>query len=160
MKKLIYLFVMLMLVSGCATVSQVTPKLSLGMTKEEVIAKCGNPTQSGALKDKDGKVLESFMYRETLYQGALGQGGYASPITTYVYFEDGKVVYYGNPNPTSEPSRSSGQSNDDSHLIQQQIDLQRQQVDLQRQQNMQQQMDRAWDSASQATRDAIERNKI
>lgn len=95
MKKLIYFLGVVMLICGCATTSAVTPKLSLGMTKQEVLAKCGNPTQSGAIKDKEGRTLESFMYRETLYEMPLPMGGYAPPAITYVYFIDGKVIYFG-----------------------------------------------------------------
>lgn len=158
MKRTIFLLITILFLSGCATTSVVAPKLRLGMTKEEVLKACGNPTQSGAIQDKDGKVLESFMYREALYGGALGLGGYAPPVVTYVYFADGKVVYYGNPNPSTEPSRQgyvqpAARSSDNAYLMQQQIDLQRQQ-------QMQQQMNDAWNRATQATQDAIKRNQI
>lgn len=98
MKRLFALLLCLGL-CGCATTSSVTPNLSLGMTKQEVIAKCGNPTQAGAIQGKDGKAYETFMYRE---EGLITARD--SIITTYVYFADGKVIYYGgNPNmPTEE----------------------------------------------------------
>ncbi|MDP8261915.1 MAG: DUF2845 domain-containing protein [Candidatus Ancaeobacter aquaticus] len=97
MKRLICLIAVIIMVSGCATTSRVTPKLSLGMTKEEVLSKCGNPVQSGAVQGQDGKALESFMYRESLYSEVTGYK--LVPTITYVYFVDNKVIYYGS-NPT------------------------------------------------------------
>lgn len=105
MKKLIYLFVMAILVSGCATTSSITPQLQLGTTKDEVLKKCGQPIQVSATKDKDGKVMETFMYRETLYGNIIAPRAETTVLITYVNFEDGKVVYFGNPNPPTESSR-------------------------------------------------------
>lgn len=162
MEKIIGLLILAVLINGCVTTSSITPNLAIGMTKQEVIAKCGKPMQAGAVKDKDGRILESFMYREILSQGTLGLGGYAPPVITYVYFADGKVVYYGNPNPPTEPSRQgyaqpAAPSSDNSYLMQEQIDLQRKQ---QMQQQMQQQTNDAWNRATQATQDAMKRNQI
>ncbi|UCG35276.1 MAG: DUF2845 domain-containing protein [Candidatus Omnitrophota bacterium] len=89
MKRLICLFIMLIVLSGCATTSVITPKLALGMTKEEVLKKCGRPLRSGAMRGEKGEVLETFVYEETLFR--QGQAW----ITTYVYFQDNEVIYYG-----------------------------------------------------------------
>ena len=97
MKRLIYLFIFAMFVSGCATTYSFTSKLSLGMTKQEVLAKCGNPFQAGAVKGNDGRTYETLTYK--FYDMFTGE------ITTYVFFTDGKIVYYGgNPNMPNEPS--------------------------------------------------------
>ena len=103
MRKAIALLVLVLLISGCATTSSITPKLSLGMTKQEILAKCGQPFQAGAVKGSDGKTYESFMYKENICQTSVGIGTF-TPVITYVWFSDGKVVYYGgNPNiPTEE----------------------------------------------------------
>lgn len=92
MKKIIYLLVIAALLIGCATVSRVTPRLSLGMTKKEVLAKCGRPYQSSAVEGYDGKIYETFTYKETLRETFMGD---QTPVYTYVHFVDDKVVYYG-----------------------------------------------------------------
>ena len=84
MKKLVGLLVLVMVVSGCA----VTPKLTLGMAKQEVLTKCGTPKQSGTMQDKNGQILESFIYDEGFWSP---NGG----VVTHVYFADDKVIYYG-----------------------------------------------------------------
>ena len=90
MKKLICFLILVMLVSGCgATTSKLTPKLALGMTKQEVLAKCGTPRQLGAMQTKDGQVIENFIYEEGRFWNIHGL------INTYIYFIDGKVVCYG-----------------------------------------------------------------
>ena len=81
-----------MVVSGCVTTS-VSSNLSLGMSKEEVLAKCGKPFQAGAIKDSKGQLLESFHYKQ---QTKLSPTAVPIETDTYVYFTDGRVVYYGN----------------------------------------------------------------
>ncbi len=101
MRKVV-LLILCVLLSGCVTTSAVTPKLSLGMTKQEVLAACGNPRQSGAIQTQDGRILESFEYKES---PLLEPASKDLSITTYVYFEDGKVIYYGgNPTMPTEPT--------------------------------------------------------
>jgi len=100
MRKIILAIISLTIIlHGCATTSRITPKLSLGMTKQEVLRKCGNPLQSGALKRENGKMVETFIYKEKIFfteETSILRG---NPLNTYVYFEDGKVVYFGgNPN--------------------------------------------------------------
>jgi uncharacterized protein YceK len=103
MKNLVYILMLAILLSGCATVSSVSPKLSLGMSKQEVLAKCGRPTQIGAVQGADGRTFETFTYREMLSESFVG--GSQTPFYTYVYFVDGKVIYYGNnPNMPAMPN--------------------------------------------------------
>ncbi len=57
--------------------------ISLGQSKEEIIAKYGKPyTQE--LEYADGKTVETIGYKEHLY--------YGYKINTYFVFEDGKLV--------------------------------------------------------------------
>jgi hypothetical protein len=92
MKKLLFIILCLVLIAY-ATTSPVTPKLASGMTKKEVITKCGKPAQTGEIKDKNGRTLESFIYKETSIFDP------ENPVITYVYFADDKVIYFG-----SDPS--------------------------------------------------------
>ena len=97
MKKYIFLIFIVMSViflSSCAHHRRVplTQRIELGMTKENVKMLCGNPSQVGAMKKNDGKVIESFIYRQTKYNAWTET---SRTIDTYVYFEDGKVINYG-----------------------------------------------------------------
>ena len=105
MKKLICLLVLVMILSGCATVSSISPKLSLGMSKQEVLEKCGRPFQAGVIPNNNKEVLERFTYKEI--ETLMFFGGRPKSTYTYVYFADGKVIYYGsNPNMPTEESQS------------------------------------------------------
>jgi|GEM_PF-3638295 len=90
MKKIPLIFLCALL-SGCATVSRVSPQLNLGMTKEEVLKKCGTPRQAGAMKDGNLRIIETFKYTEFPFFHSAA----TEPITTYIYFSEGKVIYYG-----------------------------------------------------------------
>jgi hypothetical protein len=90
MKKISLLFLCALLF-GCTTISRVSPRLNLGMTKAEVLKKCGPPRQAGAMKDNDLQIIETFKYTELPFFHSAS----TEPITTYVYFLEGNVVYYG-----------------------------------------------------------------
>lgn len=91
MNKYLLFLLSLFIVSGCAT-TRITPKISLGMTKKEVIKLCGEPYKTGATIER-GEKLEAFTYQErALYSP---QYGLFSPYSfIHIYFIDGKVVQY------------------------------------------------------------------
>ena len=82
---------------GCATVSGIAPKLSIGMTKEEVLKQCGQPYTMAATIDKStGRPLEALAYRERVKQttdGLFNPG--SGEIITNIFLIDGKVIQYG-----------------------------------------------------------------
>lgn len=85
-----------MLAAGCATTesSQITSKLSLGMTREEVLKTCGKPYASGAAFDPDTGVSKEYLvYKETIYPGDNYRPYEA--LMTSVFLIDDKVVQYG-----------------------------------------------------------------
>ena len=86
MKKLIYLFIMVMLVSGCACMGKPlisrTNELRLGMTKDEVISILGEPVSTQA-NIEEGERLEYWVSEHFM----------AVPYS--VTIKDGKVVKYG-----------------------------------------------------------------
>ncbi|MFH1698792.1 MAG: hypothetical protein ABH882_07020 [Candidatus Omnitrophota bacterium] len=91
MKKLIYLFVLAMLVSGCAAFanSRMTPKLSLGMTKQDVLKIGGQPYKAAATIDKKtGEPTEVLTFREYICCPA----DYLYVVT---HFKEGKLVQFG-----------------------------------------------------------------
>ena len=95
MKRIIFLIIIPFLLSACATTSQITPKLSLGMTKQEVLKNCGRPYKTGATTNSQtGEIIEALTYRE--YIDAPGFR-IAEPdiIFVNIYFKNGKVVQYG-----------------------------------------------------------------
>ena len=96
MKKKYFLLILFLLLSGCVTASKITPKLSLGMTKQQVLQNCGRPYKSGATIDpKTGETIEALTYREFIYDSAAGDLVTPPPTFINIYFKDGKVVQYG-----------------------------------------------------------------
>ena len=96
MKKSIYFCMVALLVAGCATTesSRITSKLSLGMTRGEVLRKCGKPYASGAAFDPDTGVSKEYLvYKETIYPGDNYRPYEA--LMTSVFIVDGQVVQYG-----------------------------------------------------------------
>ena len=85
MRKLIYLFVLAVLVSGCAALlpNQLN-SLKLGMSKEEVIKTLGPPESISA--------SEGIEY---LNYSALVVGGMGATTPHYVCIQGGKVVSFG-----------------------------------------------------------------
>ena len=84
MRKIVILLVVVILISGCVTPASRTNRLSLGMTKSEVIAAMGNPISTKA-KAEEGEWLEYW----------LDVGGWESQ-RYWVILKDNKVVQYGN----------------------------------------------------------------
>lgn len=115
MKKLIYLFITVMLVSGCATSQRTLRSISLDMTKEEVVAKIGEPTVvRGSIRNKFNQVVEIWEYTlstrrageffgdttaTVLSLGILGPVLYEKSTNQkqnyWLYFYDGKLVQWG-----------------------------------------------------------------
>ncbi len=98
MKKLIYLFVLVMLVSGCATTAKYEAKLNtwIGASEDSLIASWGVPDKTYNLSDSK-KAIEfihkdiletggySYMVPQTTYQsGTIGNKAYSGTATTYV----------------------------------------------------------------------------
>jgi|GEM_PF-6130163 len=85
MNKLNILIFLSLAISGCASASSGTCELNLGATKAEIVAKCGRPTRTCAIIDQDGKLLETYMYKQVP----------TPQNVSYVYFLEGKVIRYG-----------------------------------------------------------------
>ncbi|MBI4991434.1 hypothetical protein HZB96_05065 [Candidatus Gottesmanbacteria bacterium] len=82
MKKLIYIFIMALLIAGCATAAKMN-RLSVGMSKDEVIKVMGNPNSQ-----KASEGVECLEYY--LSNSMMGDTG-----TYWVMMKDGKVIQYG-----------------------------------------------------------------
>jgi hypothetical protein len=85
MTKLIILLVLTLAISGCASPSPSTCQLNLGATKASIVAKCGRPTRTCAIIDQDGKLLETYIYKQVPTPQNI----------SYVYFLEGRVIRYG-----------------------------------------------------------------
>lgn len=122
MKKLIYLFVMAMLVSGCATGlhQTIAPnrvsllKLSIGMSKEEVLKVMGtksfstysqgnvlgipsyltitNPYRSEVMRGKDDKIFEVIYYVTDVKDD---DNAITDDELTPLVFDNGKLIGWG-----------------------------------------------------------------
>lgn len=86
MKKLIYFLILGMLISGCAATSSRLNNLSLGMTKQEVIKKIGNPSSTKASEGVE--VLEYMLY-------PCGGLSVCNDEPYWVTLRDNKVVQFG-----------------------------------------------------------------
>jgi hypothetical protein len=88
----ISLLLVSILACGCATTSRVTPRISTGMTKQEVLSVCGNPFSTEARADN----LEVLVYKESIYDTSIGQMTMnpADTLYTYITLENGKVIRY------------------------------------------------------------------
>jgi len=87
MKKIIYFFVMALMTSGCVATAARTNKLSLGMTKMDVIKAMGDPTSVKAKNNEE--VLEYILYPTWV------PSIYDKSQQFWVVLQDGKVVQYG-----------------------------------------------------------------
>ncbi|OPB94857.1 hypothetical protein BB021_18535 [Elizabethkingia ursingii] len=75
-------------INSCSTRSKFSSEsLSIGMTKEQVLAKFGKPYKSSFVQDKEtGAIEEALFYREFLYISGN------SNITNILTFKDGKLI--------------------------------------------------------------------
>jgi hypothetical protein len=69
MKKLFFLALLPMLLFiGCKTTAVLSSKVSLGMTKTQVIQICGTPFKTAAQLDSLGNTQEILYYKEKIYE--------------------------------------------------------------------------------------------
>lgn len=92
MKKLIYLFVMVMLVSGCATTAKYEAKLDtwVGASEDYLIAAWGVPNKEYRMGD--GKKAVEYVLKNTVQSGGYT---YTVPQTTYSSGSIGDKNYSG-----------------------------------------------------------------
>ena len=92
MKKLIYLFVMVMLVSGCATTAKYEAKLNtwIGVSEDSLIASWGVPDKTYEMGD--GKKAIEYVRKNTIQSGGYT---YTTPQTTYHSGKIGDQSYSG-----------------------------------------------------------------
>jgi hypothetical protein len=92
MKKLIYLFAMVALLSGCATTAKYEAKLNnwIGASEDSLVAAWGVPNKTYNLPD--GKKAIEYVHKETIQSGGYS---YATPQTTYQSGTIGNKPYSG-----------------------------------------------------------------
>ena len=92
MKKLIYLFVMAVLASGCATTAKYEAKLNswVGQSEDALIASWGVPDKQYRMGD--GKKAIAYLRKDTLQTGGYT---YTEPQTTYHSGTVGDQAYSG-----------------------------------------------------------------
>jgi len=79
--------------SACATTTQTTTRIGIGMTQDEVRRAVGAPF-SKAAEQHDGVTLEKWIYKETTWD----QGGWSWNRTvsdSTIVFRNGRVVSFG-----------------------------------------------------------------
>ena len=89
MKKVLLLSALLpMLIIGCKTTAVLSSKVSLGMTKGNVIQVCGTPFKTAAQLDSLGNTQEILYYKERIYDF---KGGYIT-VNHLFCFTNEKLV--------------------------------------------------------------------
>lgn len=84
-----------LLVQGCATTTKVLSRISLDMTKSEVVQKIGEPTSvRGSIKNKYDQIIEVWEYRLYQYPGAI-EGLTPFYNLYWLYFVNDKLVQWG-----------------------------------------------------------------
>jgi hypothetical protein len=91
----IAIIILLLIMHGCATTSKVLLRISLSMTKSEVISKIGEPNSvRGSIRNKYGQVIEVWEYRFYQYSGAIeGLSPYYDLY--WLYFVNDTLVQWG-----------------------------------------------------------------
>ncbi len=92
MRKSIYLFVMVILVSGCATTAKYEAKLNtwIGQSEDSLIAGWGVPNKTYTMSD--GKKAIQYVHKNTVQTGGYT---YTTPQTTYESGTIGDKPYSG-----------------------------------------------------------------
>lgn len=96
MSKIFFLLMVCFVFIGCATSSRIT-KISLGMTKEDIIAAYGEPHSTKVEQDSEtGETIEVLTYKESLYDTPVGQMGFKPSAKHYttISLTDGRVADY------------------------------------------------------------------
>jgi outer membrane protein assembly factor BamE (lipoprotein component of BamABCDE complex) len=64
-KEVLFLsFILTGLLTSCKTHTTLSQKISLGMTKQQVVAVCGRPYKTTAKYDKEENLQEIYFYKE------------------------------------------------------------------------------------------------
>lgn len=82
-----------LVLSACATTTQTTTRIAVGMTRAEVLRAVGAPFSKSA-EESDGVTVEKWIYKETTWD----QGGWSWNRTvsdSAVIFRNGRVVSFG-----------------------------------------------------------------
>ena len=115
MKKAVCIMLLSFMLAGCSTSQGILKKVSLDMTKEQVIDKIGSPKAvREAIKDKSGQTIEIWEYDLSTRQAGefyqdivltIGTAGIAAPMAIsrskdqvqsyWFYFYNSKLVQWG-----------------------------------------------------------------
>ena len=93
MKFALLVLATILVLSACATTTQTTTRIAIGMTQEEVRRTVGAPFSKSA-EQHDGVTSEKWIYKETTWD----QGGWSWNRTvsdSAVVFRNGRVVSFG-----------------------------------------------------------------
>ena len=79
------------LMLSCKTTTTLSGMVTLGMTKETVIAKCGKPYKQTAAYDKENNLQELFYYKEKTWDD--GGWSWSTTVTNHIFvFKNGVLV--------------------------------------------------------------------
>jgi len=77
--------------TSCKTTTTLSRKVNLGMTKEQVIAKCGKPFKTTARYDKEKNMQEILFYKEKTWDD--GGWSWSTTVTNHLFvFKNGILV--------------------------------------------------------------------
>ena len=84
-------FIASLFLTSCKTTTTLSSKVSLGMTKEEIISKCGKPFKTSAKYDKAENLQEILFYKEKTWDD--GGWSWSTTVTNHMFvFKNNKLV--------------------------------------------------------------------
>jgi hypothetical protein len=91
--KFLFLFLILATIGlkSCKTHTMLSQKVSLGMTKEQVISICGKPYKTSSKYDKEENLQEILFYKEKTWDD--GGWSWSTTVANHMFiFRNGKLV--------------------------------------------------------------------
>ncbi len=83
--------IILGLLNSCKTQTTLSQKVTLGMTKEQVILICGKPYKTSAKYDKEENLQDIYYYKEKTWDD--GGWSWSTTVTNHMFiFKNGKLV--------------------------------------------------------------------
>ena len=81
----------LAIITSCKTTTVLSSRVSLGMSKEQVIEKCGKPYKQSAKYDKEENLQEILYYKEKTWDD--GGWSWSTTVTNHMFvFKNEKLI--------------------------------------------------------------------
>ena len=87
----LFVFVTGLLMTSCKTTTVLSSRATLGMTKEQVIAKCGKPYKTSAKYDKEKNLQDILFYKEKTWDD--GGWSWSTTVANHLFiFKNNELI--------------------------------------------------------------------